>query len=347
MTTRSRFSLRVPVLSKHTTSTRPSASTDRGVRTSAPDLVSLRAAACCASVATSGRPSGTAATATATPLVTACRSPVPRRNPTAVTSAPPPTLTGSTRSVRLLSCACRPTCDALAGVRAPARPASVASPTAVTIAAAVPVRIVVPANTMQARSLSGAPGVGDVCLLTGSDSPVSEDSSTSTPDASTSLPSAGTTSPGPISITSPGRNRDASTRSVTRRSGGPATRCAGGSPAASNRFSRRSACRRCTADSAALPASTDPTSTASIGDPSRALAADPVARTGVSGSDSSVRIARPKSQANPTGHAVSRPIASTGVSTRFTDRRRETAASSSLRAGSSRRTSGTGISCQA
>ena len=44
--TRSRFSLSVPVLSKHTTSTRPSASTDRGLRTSAPALVSRRADAC-------------------------------------------------------------------------------------------------------------------------------------------------------------------------------------------------------------------------------------------------------------------------------------------------------------
>ena len=70
--TRNRFSLNVPVLSKHTTSTRPSASTERGLRTSAPALVSRRAEACCASVATSGRPSGTAATATATPLATAC-----------------------------------------------------------------------------------------------------------------------------------------------------------------------------------------------------------------------------------------------------------------------------------
>ena len=79
--TRSRFSERVPVLSKHTTSTRPSASTERGLRTNAPALVSRRAEACWARVATSGSPSGTAATLTATPLATAWRRPVSRSSP--------------------------------------------------------------------------------------------------------------------------------------------------------------------------------------------------------------------------------------------------------------------------
>lgn len=69
--TRSRFSLSVPVLSKQTTSTRPSASTERGTRTNAPRPVSRRAEACWASVATSGMPSGTAATLTAIPSATA------------------------------------------------------------------------------------------------------------------------------------------------------------------------------------------------------------------------------------------------------------------------------------
>ena len=70
--TRSRFSLSVPVLSKQTTSMRPSASTERGTRTSAPNFVSRRADAACARVATNGIPSGTAATAMAMPLATAC-----------------------------------------------------------------------------------------------------------------------------------------------------------------------------------------------------------------------------------------------------------------------------------
>ena len=73
-TTRSRFSVSVPVLSKQTVSTRPSASSTRALRTTAPRRDSRRAAACCATVATSGSPSGTAATATATPALTASRS---------------------------------------------------------------------------------------------------------------------------------------------------------------------------------------------------------------------------------------------------------------------------------
>ena len=103
MVTRSRFSLSVPVLSKHTTSTRPSASTERGLRTSAPSLVNRRAEDCCASVATSGMPSGTAATVTAIPLATASRNPVPCNNPSRPTAAPPPRLTGQALLVSWLS----------------------------------------------------------------------------------------------------------------------------------------------------------------------------------------------------------------------------------------------------
>ena len=82
-TTRSRFSVSVPVLSKQTVSTRPSASSTRALRTTAPRRDSRRAAACCATVATSGSPSGTAATATATPALTASAQ---RARPTAATA---------------------------------------------------------------------------------------------------------------------------------------------------------------------------------------------------------------------------------------------------------------------
>ena len=73
-TRRSRFSVSVPVLSKQMVSTRPSASIVRGARTSTPRVDSRCAAASWDSVATNGRPSGTAATAMATPSATACRS---------------------------------------------------------------------------------------------------------------------------------------------------------------------------------------------------------------------------------------------------------------------------------
>ncbi|MFL6128564.1 MAG: hypothetical protein ACJ73E_05815, partial [Mycobacteriales bacterium] len=65
-------------MSKQTTSTRPSASRVRDERTSTPRRDSRRAAPAWATVATSGRPSGTAATATATPAATACLSRRPR-----------------------------------------------------------------------------------------------------------------------------------------------------------------------------------------------------------------------------------------------------------------------------
>ena len=79
--TRSRFSVRVPVLSKQTVSTRPSASSTRALRTTAPRRDSRRAAACWATVATSGSPSGTAATAIATPEATDSRSGRPHSTP--------------------------------------------------------------------------------------------------------------------------------------------------------------------------------------------------------------------------------------------------------------------------
>ena len=52
-------SVRVPVLSKQSTSTRPSASMVRGLRTSAPCSASRRAAASCAALTRNGSPSGT------------------------------------------------------------------------------------------------------------------------------------------------------------------------------------------------------------------------------------------------------------------------------------------------
>ncbi|AGL25571.1 hypothetical protein J113_00745 [Mycobacterium tuberculosis CAS/NITR204] len=94
-TTRRRFSVSVPVLSK-LWSTRPSASMARGERTSAPRAVRRWAAASWERVATNGRPSGTAATAMATPSATACRSDARRSNARAVTAAPPANVMGST-----------------------------------------------------------------------------------------------------------------------------------------------------------------------------------------------------------------------------------------------------------
>ncbi len=96
-------------------------------------------------MATSGRPSGTAATVRATALPTASRSGVPRSVDRMPTAAPPARLHGSARLVMRASCRCRPIWRLLAGAIAIARCISVLRPTVVTTASAVPATIVVPA----------------------------------------------------------------------------------------------------------------------------------------------------------------------------------------------------------
>ncbi|AMD53554.1 hypothetical protein ATO49_00415 [Mycolicibacterium fortuitum subsp. fortuitum DSM 46621 = ATCC 6841 = JCM 6387] len=89
---------------------------------------------------------------------------------------------------------------------------------------------------------------------------------------------------------SPGRRLVAATLSYpVAPPGSSTTRRAGGSWTASNRLNNRSARTCWVAANRALPVSTDPTRIASIGEPSIALAAEPTASTGVSGSDSSER----------------------------------------------------------
>lgn len=197
---------------------------------------------------------------------------------------------------------------------------------------------------MQARSASGAPGVGSVCLETGSDSPVNVDSSTSTLDACNSRASAGTTSSAWTSMMSPGRSRLAGTFSRRCSSSGPSRRRAGGSCTASRRFRMRSACSCCSADSAALSNSTLLTRKASSGEPSNALAAAPVASIGVIGSDRLSRISAVKSRTRRNDAAVPRCTMRIGgnFSHRFSASRR----SSSAGRGSSRRTSAMGRLCQ-
>ena len=163
-TTRSRFSVSVPVLSKQTVSTRPSASSTRALRTTAPRRDSRRAAACCATVATSGSPSGTAATATATPALTASlqRAAPQQRQPDDGPAA------GQGQRQHRAGQLAQPRLHARpAARRRPrrrvARPAAVAAPTATTTARPRPATTDVPSCSMQVRSASTAPGVaGDV-----------------------------------------------------------------------------------------------------------------------------------------------------------------------------------------
>ncbi len=141
----SRFSLSVPVLSKHTTFNRASASTAWALRISTDSPVSRRAAACCASVATSGNPSGTAATISVTALETAWRNGVPRDMLSNPTKPPLAALNGNARRVMCRNCRCRPISCNFVGAIANARRISAREPTAVTSATAVPATTVVPA----------------------------------------------------------------------------------------------------------------------------------------------------------------------------------------------------------
>src|SRR3546814_8170029 len=67
---------------------------------------------------------------------------------------------------------------------------------------------------MHRRSASGIPGVGSVCLSTGRDSPVNDDSSTSSDSTLNRRQSAGTMSPDSIATTSPSSSASAAVSTV-------------------------------------------------------------------------------------------------------------------------------------
>jgi hypothetical protein len=85
------------------------------------------------------------------------------------------------------------------------RPSSVAGPVVVTTPRPRPLATMVPLKAMSVRSASGASGATDaVDLSTGTDSPVSSDSSTRNELVATRRRSAGTRTPDSRSTTSPG-----------------------------------------------------------------------------------------------------------------------------------------------
>ena len=91
-------------------------------------------------------------------------------------------------------------------------PNSVRAPVDTTTPRPLPACTTVPISAHPDSSASAVPaGVGSLYLSTGSDSPVSTDSSHSRPLTSSSRTSAGTTSPSRNSITSPGTNSVTST----------------------------------------------------------------------------------------------------------------------------------------
>ncbi len=102
------------------------------------------AAALWAMVATSGSPSGTAATATATPEASASRTGTPRSSPRAVTAAPPMPTAGRAIRPRWARWPSIPVGRGASAASSAARPASVCEPVATTTAYAEPVSTVQP-----------------------------------------------------------------------------------------------------------------------------------------------------------------------------------------------------------
>ncbi len=159
-----------------------------------------------ATVSTIGRPSGTAATASATATRSSSTGSPPRSSPSAITASAETSVASAmirdSRPIRSL----RGVAVSGSSLRSPAiAPSSVPAPVAYTTPVPRPLTTIVPAYPTPGRSprpVSAA--TVSVDLPTGSDSPVSIDSSTSRACASTRRMSAGTRLPDSSSTTSPG-----------------------------------------------------------------------------------------------------------------------------------------------
>ena len=202
-----RLTVSVPVLSVHNTVAEPSASMVAARRVSTRWLERRYAPMAMNTVRISRNSCGSMAMAMVMPA-----SAAPNQSPRAQAySKPTTTLTNSpnTENHRTMWRVCR--CSGVASTgrvpsTLPMRPMSLRAPVAVTSARAWPATTRVPANTVPAVALSA-------CLATGSDSPLSRDSSTRRSLDRISRASAGTRSPSASSMRSP------TTSSV------PATRC--------------------------------------------------------------------------------------------------------------------------
>ena len=165
------------------------------------------------SVATTGSPSGTAATASATPVwimaIISCPRRIPAKMVRAASTKVSQTSRWPSRSSRFSSGAV--SLSALC-TRSLMRPSSVSMPVATTSASPVPCVIDVPLKAMQARSPGTAScATSIVDLPVGIDSPVSTDSSACRFEAWLIRKSAVTTSPASRITTSPGTSSCAST----------------------------------------------------------------------------------------------------------------------------------------
>ena len=203
----------MPVLSEQMTVVDPSVSTEASRFMIALRLASRPTPIARVTVTTAGRPSGMAATASATELISASltASPSMRGACTSATTNTAATATRAINASRLPSawiCSCNGVGFSSAAPSRPARrPTSVDMPVSVTTNSARPRTSVVfmnPTLTRSARATSPVAASASSCLSTGTDSPVSIDSSTEVAAVSTNRPSAGTRSPASNSTTSPG-----------------------------------------------------------------------------------------------------------------------------------------------
>jgi hypothetical protein len=196
------FSVKVPVLSTHRTVIAPSVSIARFLRASTPKREIRRAPNVKNTLKTTGSSSGRSEIASVMPD-SAAASHAPSRTPRITTSRIESAIAAA--AIRGTSAATwrwiGAGASSIAPRLAPIRPISERGPVRVTSAIAWPAVTSVPAKT-------GSPRAGS--RITGTDSPVSSDSSIDTGAPSASRASAGTRSPSAIWIASPGTRPRAS-----------------------------------------------------------------------------------------------------------------------------------------
>ncbi len=175
------FSVKVPVLSKQITCTEPRFSTAANLRINTLRRCMSLMPIASVVVATAGKPSGTAATASDMVVINSSNKGLPRAKPIIKTSPQIPALTSASCMPMASICFCIGVCGASDSPTSSCiLPISVWRPVATTTAVPLPPVTNVPMYTMfkrSARAVSFSPAKAE-CLATGILSPVSADSST-------------------------------------------------------------------------------------------------------------------------------------------------------------------------
>ena len=264
LVTRIRFWVSVPVLSVQMTEVDPRVSTAESRLTRAPRRAISRTPTASASVIVGSSPSGTFATSSPIAKLIAAARLSPAARPTGRNARPAPTATSAiSQAARLTWCSSGLSSRPTRWLSAAIRPSSVPIPVAVTTACASPAVHSLPLNTRSLACSSGTrPSRSSADLMTGTDSPVSVDMSTSTVPL-ISRASAQTRSPSSISRTSPGTSSRAS---ISCRDPSRSTRARSGRNAASA-STARSAWSSCTKEKLALSRITATIATVSRGVP--------------------------------------------------------------------------------